>query len=95
MLYLAANCEDGDIKLVPDSRGREGVVLVCINRRWGPICDRYYDEDPSIMTMCTQLGYTGGEQQFYLIVAKTVKPLLAKWLLPMVQLSKRSDIEVI
>ena len=59
-LSLAANCEDGDIKLVPDSQGKAGMVFVCINKRWGPIQNNYnyFEEENIRKTMCTQMGYT-------------------------------------
>ena len=40
----------------PDER--EGYVLVCINKRWGPMCRNY--RQANLKTICTQLGYMDG-----------------------------------
>ncbi|CAI8015589.1 Neurotrypsin [Geodia barretti] len=53
-----ANCEDGDVRLLGTTVSEEGLVLVCVNKRWGPICQN--NNEANTKTMCRQLGYTDG-----------------------------------
>ena len=60
LIIFTAKCDDGDVRLYQGPNEREGYVLVCINKRWGPICgdDRRAN---NVKTLCTQLGYMDGE----------------------------------
>ena len=58
-ILLIANCEDGDVRLLGTTVSEEGLVLVCVNKRWGPICQN--NNEASTKTMCRQLGYTDGK----------------------------------
>ena len=56
IIIFVANCEDGDVRLRGTTGSEEkGLVLVCVNKRWGPICD--YNK-ANTKTLCRQLGYT-------------------------------------
>ena len=57
---VVVNCDDGDVKLHMGSHEREGYVLTCMNKRWGPICRSDHDE-AHMKTVCTQLGHSKGE----------------------------------
>ena len=69
---IAAQCEDGDVKLLQMEEGvgvaqaRMGIVLVCSNKRWGTICNS--NTQANLRTVCWQLGYSGGEQYSQAIV---------------------------
>ena len=59
LLIFTAKCDDGDVRLYQGPDEREGYVLVCINKRWGPIC--MDNREANSRTICTQLGYMDGE----------------------------------
>ena len=64
---FVANCEDRDVKLRGTAGSeKEGLVLVCINKRWGPICQ--INNEAITKTLCRQLGYTNrdGKKLFML-----------------------------
>ena len=51
-------CNDGGIRLVGGTRPHEGRVEVCLNSRWGTVCDDAWGNvDASVA--CRQLGYSG------------------------------------
>ena len=53
-LVHTANCSDGEIRLVGGSTNREGRVEVCVDGRWGTVCNN----NPQLArTVCSQLGY--------------------------------------
>jgi hypothetical protein len=59
-----ANCEDRDVRLLGTTGSEEeGFVLVCINQRWGPICNNY--NEANTKTLCRQLGYTYGDVYYW------------------------------
>lgn len=54
----AANCSNGDVRLVGGHDNHEGRVEVCYNRKWGMVCQKNWDyRDASVV--CYQLGYSG------------------------------------
>ena len=56
MTFLTANCVNGDVRLVGGSTNREGRVEVCMNGRWGTVCN---NNQQLAGTVCSQLGYSG------------------------------------
>jgi len=53
---LGNECTDGSIRLRGGSSVREGRVEICVEGRWGTICDYSWDSrDASVV--CRQLGY--------------------------------------
>ena len=49
-------CVDGDIKQLVGQDETSGTVLMCLNKRWGTICDDQ-SRDDNWKTVCRQLGY--------------------------------------
>ena len=50
-------CSDGGIRLIGGTRPHEGRVEVCLNSRWGTVCDDAWGTlDASVA--CRQLGYS-------------------------------------
>ena len=53
----AANCSDGEIRLVDGSTEYNGWVQICFSKTWGTICSNLWDSrDASVA--CNQLGYS-------------------------------------
>lgn len=49
-------CQTGQVRLVDGSSASEGRVEICINGRWGRVCDdRWGFNEASVV--CRQLGY--------------------------------------
>ena len=57
----AAQCDDGDVRLVQGLSERGGRVEVCINRKWGTICHSGWSTVDAA-TVCRQLGYSDGRE---------------------------------
>jgi len=56
-LVLGNECTDGSIRLRGGTSVREGRVEICIEGRWGTICDNSWDSrDASVV--CRQLNYS-------------------------------------
>ena len=59
IISLVDDCIDGDVRLFEYSERDDYVnsqyVLVCINKRWGPICSN--NRRGNIKTLCNQFGY--------------------------------------
>ena len=49
-------CTDGSIRLRGGTSVREGRVEICIEGRWGTICDSSWDSRDAAV-VCRQLGY--------------------------------------
>ena len=53
MTDIISDCNRGDVRLVGSSRS-QGRVEVCVNGRWGTVCNG----NPQIAeTVCNQLGF--------------------------------------
>ena len=54
---LGNECRDGSIRLIGSSfSAREGRVEICVEGRWGTICDSSWDSRDAAV-VCRQLGY--------------------------------------
>ena len=49
-------CCDGSIRLSGSSVARQGRVEICVEGRWGTVCDTYWDSIDAAV-VCRQLGY--------------------------------------
>ena len=52
---VLAKCTGGEVRLVDGSTNREGRVEVCMNGRWGTICDN--SQEGIAGAVCSQLGF--------------------------------------
>ena len=55
-LALANECTDGSIRLRGGSTELEGRVEICVEGRWGTVCDSGWDSRDADV-VCRQLGY--------------------------------------
>ena len=49
------NCTDGEIRLAGGSTNREGRVEVCLDGRWGTVCNN--SQEGIAEAVCSQLGF--------------------------------------
>ena len=54
----ADDCITGDMRLVGGETEAEGRVEICINRRWGTMCDNEWTEKHTAV-VCRHLGFSG------------------------------------
>ena len=60
-------CTDGGIRLVGGTLPNEGRVEVCLNNRWGTVCDDAWGVvDASVA--CRQLGYSAHSKHVLLVL---------------------------
>ena len=69
MLYFtqADGCENGDIRLVNGESELEGRVELCLNTRWGTVCDSQWTDNHTAV-VCRELGFSdiiGGRLEAY------------------------------
>ena len=60
-------CLEGDVLLVNGSAPWEGLVEVCIDKKWIPVCGNYYwtQDTSGANTVCKQLGYSPNNATAY------------------------------
>ena len=56
-------CTENEIRLVNGFDGRSGRVEVCLDGRWGTVCDDGWNVRDAT-TVCRQLGYNGTGSKF-------------------------------
>eukprot|EP00731_Ephydatia_muelleri_P036912 Em0353g1a len=52
-------CPDGEVRLVGGASNNTGTVQVCMNQRFGTICDDYFDNNAA-QVVCSALGFQRG-----------------------------------
>ena len=52
-------CSDGTVRVTGGSTLLAGVVEVCVNTRWGTVCENNWN-DMAASVVCHQLGYQDG-----------------------------------
>ena len=55
---LAAPCTDGQLRLADGNVDNEGRVEICLNNKWGTICDDNWDTNDANV-VCSVLGFAG------------------------------------
>ena len=61
----AIPCASGDIRMVGFARGNDGRVDICIDGRWGSICDEGWSTVDA-QVACTQLGFSSEGSCYHL-----------------------------
>ena len=57
LLFFAAQCTDGQLRLAGGNIENEGRVEICISNRWGTVCDNSWGSTDAAV-VCQQLGYS-------------------------------------
>ena len=65
VVHTAENftCPDGEVRLVGGASNNTGTVQVCMNQRFGTICDDYFDNNAA-QVVCSALGFQRGGKVF-------------------------------
>ena len=53
---VPAKCENGDLRLAGGGNRTEGRVEICVDRKWGSICDDHWGSEEA-MVACYKLGF--------------------------------------
>ena len=72
-LHLARGneCSDGSLRLRGSLVARQGRVEICVEGRWGTVCDTYWDTADAAV-VCRQLGYPSlGEYMVLFLIVST------------------------
>ena len=64
-------CNDGGIRLIGGTRPNEGRVEVCLNSRWGTVCDNTWGTVDANVA-CRQLGFSGHSKQLWCTLQQNV-----------------------
>ena len=64
MLFTIVSCSNGDTRLVGGQSEMEGRVEVCVNNRWGTVCDKQWSSAHS-KVICRYLGFNDNEGNEY------------------------------
>ena len=60
VMFIAVECDDGEVRLLRAERRPRGQVEVCMNKRWLTVCYNGWN-DAAALTVCRQLGYNYGK----------------------------------
>ena len=53
----AENCDDGEVRLVNGKSEMDGRVEICLNQRWGTVCDSQWTDNHTAV-VCRHLGFS-------------------------------------
>lgn len=56
LTYPPASCSDGDLRLFGGVTNNEGTLEMCLDQRWGTVCDDLFDNSDAKVA-CRKLGY--------------------------------------
>ena len=63
-----AQCEHGEIRLENGTSELEGLLVLCLNRRWGTVSSDYWynAHDANSQVVCNQLGFSSAGIYIYI-----------------------------
>ena len=94
VLCSLVDCTNGDVRLVGGSTAREGRVEVCVDGRWGTVCNNNQEEIAE--AVCSQLGFPAEGIRVTFVIRQYINCMhvCTRFLLEKIPLGNRSSVQL-